>query len=1432
MKSDELNLGVSLGMGNSKKEIDDLNTRAKELRKTLSEIEKSGGKGSDNWKKYKTELKGVEDQAKNAAKALKSMDVGEMTVKQLTRHVSDLKKEVANIPPGMAKTNDSVKRLKEAEAQLVKLKTEVGLIKKGGEDLGKPTIWQKITQGAGNMMNVFKAFMALQVVQYVAGIGKAIFDTTAKFESYNKSLAATYQATMKKEDAEKAAASSMKALAKIAKDTPLTLDEVTKGYIALANRGLRPGEEQMKRMIDFSSKSRLSLSQLGEAILDVNNNERWSEFGVKVKTSGDKIQATIGGVTKSFERTEKGAMELAVEMGKLPGTMGYASQQMDSLNGKVSNIDDAMDALKVTIGQKLAPVFVGILGAIGKGIEWLQDLVDASDPVVKVFEDMYEAVGDLAGSFMTYIRTLFPNFSGGGITLQGVMKGVAVVFRALLTPTQLMIGGLRLAYDAMAGLVEGGKAVAKVLVGDFKGAAESFEKSKKNFSNVETHANESFAKIKKGWTDTFVDQPKKDEAPAVLAAETVEKKRQNVISDEQKKALEKREKAAKKAEEKRLKEEQKHLEDVKDANAKALELLEQLNAEHDQLVADSSIKTEEAKINEKRRKRLKEINDSLADETNKEKVRAAINKAADADIEKARAEAREKQKKAEEEAAQKRAEALKFVREQEKAAEMALLDWKELQAKGNATKLLTIAKERVDTELRLKKEALKADQAEAEAKAKREITDTEQLQQVLKNIRDRYRTEEVSAERKAAEDKKKIDADLKAQKEAHLKGYSDMFSSILKGDVNGFLNAANSMVQGHKEAWQQKIGEDMAKYEMVAQMATAAVNFLNDLAQKKAQREIELARKERDEKVAILTEGLEKEKAELERIEEEKRGVKEQAEAKVQQLKDDSARRVAELEAQYREMTTTDNAAKLDEQLNAYLTNADEKRNEARATADETISLAKQEADNQIAELTRKKEEAISAAENEKLIKIDAAEVTRDAEIAAINQRADIDSATRAKLLAEAQAKYEEEKSMAESEATFKIEQATIEANTKTELAQAEAKTKIELAELKRDSELEAIEAVQAGDTKRAKEMLASAKKEAKEKIDLAKQETKAKIDEAEKEKREKLKKLEQEKQTRIQSKKQLESSIAAEDKKARDREANAKRQAWKAQQRADIATAIISGALATIKALASGFFPLNLVFAAVTAAMTAVQVAMIKRQPEPSFAQGGFVAQGSKHGSKYGEGGIALIDRKTNREVGEMEGNEAIISADQTEANMPLIQQMFMNARTPGKRRKPIGGDLRGPAFRDGGIAESPYWQRDMFLFGGKKKKKQAEEEARRAEEEAAAQQADAGGDYDSSGDAGGVEGGADAEAAHAEAKAQGEKQLKLLEGIEEQAKELNKRVALLTLGIGGMNTSLGDKLGGVQSAVNEVKDAVNSSNQGGRLDSLIGAISSFGKK
>ncbi|WP_353721341.1 hypothetical protein [Dyadobacter sp. 676] len=228
----------------------------------------------------------------------------------------------------------------------------------------------------------------------------------------------------------------------------------------------------------------------------------------------------------------------------------------------------------------------------------------------------------------------------------------------------------------------------------------------------------------------------------------------------------------------------------------------------------------------------------------------------------------------------------------------------------------------------------------------------------------------------------------------------------------------------------------------------------------------------------------------------------------------------------------------------------------------------------------------------------------------------------------------------------------------------------------------------------------------------------------------------------------------------------------------------------------------------------TGVQIAKIKSQPEPSFAHGGtlgFVAQGGKHGSTCGTGGIALVDRRTQREVGEMEGDEAIISAKQTAANWPVIQQMFKNARTAGKTESPVlpmASEATPMAFRDGGKFESPYWEKGMYLFGSKKKKEAekaaAEAEAAKAQAEADAAMADAMGGVDADTSAyNGIDAtdpatmGDTAGASAAHAKKQGEAQLKAIQDI--LAATLDN----------------GDTLARAVSALGEVKQAAKGSKE-----------------
>ena len=48
--------------------------------------------------------------------------------------------------------------------------------------------------------------------------------------------------------------------------------------------------DAMKKMGDFTNTVAKPFDQLTEAILDINNPERWKEFGVRVQTEGNKVK--------------------------------------------------------------------------------------------------------------------------------------------------------------------------------------------------------------------------------------------------------------------------------------------------------------------------------------------------------------------------------------------------------------------------------------------------------------------------------------------------------------------------------------------------------------------------------------------------------------------------------------------------------------------------------------------------------------------------------------------------------------------------------------------------------------------------------------------------------------------------------------------------------------------------------------------------------------------------------------------------------------------------------------------------------------------------------------------------------------------------------------------------------------------------------------
>ena len=1328
--------------------------------KELEKAIKEVPKGSKEWAELN---KQANANAKSQDELRKKIGVTGLTFRQLEVEQKKITRELKNMTAGSAEFVAASRRLQEVNARITTVRGQMTGLGTAVERL--PTGFQRMAGGLRTVAGAMQAFMALQAVMFVVQMGKAIFDITAKFEKYQKVLSTAL-------GSEKLAKESMEAIKEMAAKTAFSVDELTDGYVKMVNRGMKPSKAEMIAMTDLAASQGKTFDQLVEAALDAQTGEfeRLKEFGIRGKKSGDQVTLSFKGMNKTVKNTPESIQGAIVAFGQMNGVAGQNAKMMETLEGKTSNLGDSFDAMMVGLGTGLRPVFVAILDLITKAIP-----------------------------LMTFLGK--------------VISSVLVAAKSLVT------GFVEVIVSSVMGLYKLAEAGANLLSGNLAGAKKSLDEAqtygKKIVSSVKDNAKQGVKELANVWVNP------EGAVKAEFAGKDQGKKYQDGLTDEQKKAAEKREKLAKKEQAQ-----------VQKDNEKALELLEQLNSEHDQTVATTSLKIEEEKINEKRRKRIKEVEDSKADEKIKTDAIKAINRNADAEIEKSKQEYRKKQQEADEKAAQKRLEADRFVLDQSRKAEIALLDFKEIAAKGNAKKLTDIAKERADVELRLKREQLAADQREDEAKARRDIDDDTQLKAALAAIDARYKNEEKLAENKHAAEITKIDKDLVEQKQKRRQGFSDMFGALLKGDVTAFMGAASEMVKGEQAAWQKKLKANQQGFEMVGQMAQQAAQFLADVAKKRSEAAIAEAAKERDAKLAIINEGLEKEKSELDRIEGEKQKLKDESEQKIQEIKSASEQNISSMEAQYRNMTSVENKAALDQQLNSYKETADEKASEAKANAASIIATAQEETATQIDLITKKKEEAIDAATNEKEEKIDAAEATRDAEIAAIEKRADIDTATKKRLLEEAKAKFLAEKELVESETKSKIAAATAEAKTKIELANDTFKQKKEMAELQRDAELTAIDQVKKGDLAAAKETLSKAKQDAAEKIRLAKNEAKEKLATAEKDKRDRLKVLEQEKQTRLQSQKALNNAAAAEEKKYRENEKNEKRKAWQAQKKADTASALITGALAVLKALAN-VFPLNIVFAALAGVMTGVQIAKIKNQPEPQFAFGGLsptagiggVATGSKHGRSYNEGGIGLIDNRTGRNVGEMEGGEAIISADQTEANWPLIQRMFQNARTPALRRKPVE---RMSSYRNGGLFESPYWRQDSYLFGSKKKK-QAKEEARRAEEEAAASSASA----DAAGGTGGeVEGTGEASSSHEAAKKMGQDQIQLLKDIKDELKENRSTLRMVGMGLGQAMLDVKGSVNSVRSGVDDVKNAVNAGNQSGRLDALLGSISSFGKK
>lgn len=247
----------------------------------------------------------------------------------------------------------------------------------------------------------------------IAIVGKKLIDSTKTYQGFNAQLEV---ATGSAEGAAKA----MRALTQFASTTPYSVNEATTAFIKLVNLGLTPSEEALRSYGNTASSMNKSLMDFIEAVADAATGEfeRLKEFGIKASKEGDKVTFMFRGQKTEVENTSAAIEGYLQTLGNA-SFGGAMAKQMDTLNGKISNLEDTWDQLwqniaKTGADRVLMDLFQGAIDVLTE----LNAMV-ASGELAKAIE-AYVGEWREAGSAVATVFTSLTNLIKGATTLWGL----------------------------------------------------------------------------------------------------------------------------------------------------------------------------------------------------------------------------------------------------------------------------------------------------------------------------------------------------------------------------------------------------------------------------------------------------------------------------------------------------------------------------------------------------------------------------------------------------------------------------------------------------------------------------------------------------------------------------------------------------------------------------------------------------------------------------------------------------------------------------------------------------------------------------------------------------------------------------------------------------------------------------------------------------
>lgn len=173
----------------------------------------------------------------------------------------------------------------------------------------------------------------------------AIFSANKSFEQLSGSLKTV---TGSAQGAQQAFA----LIEKFAIDTPYQLNEIVEAFIRLKALGLDPSEAALTSYGNTASAFGKNIKDFVDAVAaaTVGEFERLKTFGIKDRAENEKVSFTFQGVTTTVQKNAAEIEKYLRSLGDI-NFAGAMSEQMKTMNGVLSNIEDSFEKIYRQIGQ-------------------------------------------------------------------------------------------------------------------------------------------------------------------------------------------------------------------------------------------------------------------------------------------------------------------------------------------------------------------------------------------------------------------------------------------------------------------------------------------------------------------------------------------------------------------------------------------------------------------------------------------------------------------------------------------------------------------------------------------------------------------------------------------------------------------------------------------------------------------------------------------------------------------------------------------------------------------------------------------------------------------------------------------------------------------------------------------------------------------------